>query len=114
SKWRDLLSNSSRFKIVHTFEAQLYIQFRIVFAQAVGYLESEPRADLLHDIVYIVPIDGDEFPFRYCWERFLWHTRKVGHYSHDKRQIPLFNCIADLHVVGDLYSGRPYPADFLL
>src|SRR5205085_6528029 len=114
AKRRDLLSDPCRLKIIHALEAQFDVQLGVVLAQAVRHFESEPRTDLLHDIVDIVSIDGHELSLRDGWKRLLRHPGKIRQYTDNKRQIPLFNGIANLHVVGDLYSGRTDTTDFFL
>src|SRR5205085_12145712 len=74
AKRRDLLSNPGGLKIIHALEAQLDVQLRVVFTQAVRHFESEARADFFQDVIEIVPIDGDELSFRDGWERLLRHT----------------------------------------
>src|ERR1700722_1413944 len=109
-----LLGYLRRLKIVHTFKAQLDIQLCIVLIQAIGYLEGEPRADFLHDIVYVVPVDCSELAFRNRGKRVVGHTRQVRQHTNNKRQIPFFDGITDLHIVSDVHPGRANPADLLL
>src|SRR5207302_5319859 len=89
AKGRDLLSYPCGLKVIHALEAQLDVQLRVVLAQAVRHFESESRTDLLHDIVDIVSIDGDELSFRDGWKRLLRHPGKIRQYTDNKRQISL-------------------------
>src|SRR6266850_713326 len=91
AKRSDLLSDPCRLKIIHALEAQLDVQLGVVFTQAVRHFESEPRTDLLHDVVDIVSVDGDELSFRDGGKRFLRHPGKIRQYTDNKMQIPLLD-----------------------
>ena len=70
--------------------------------------------NVLHCLIEIVFVDLGKLAVLKGRQRLFGLSRKIREHSHDKRNLPLFDGVARLDIVGDVNARRSYTAKLLL